>query len=78
MKLDKELIDNLFEQAKANPRLRQSFDLRTSSEDNSQRMLNALLSGTEVAIHKHPLSNENVILLVARWTRSFLMQKARR
>lgn len=64
MKLDKELLDNLFEQAKANPRLRQNFDLRTSSEDNSQRMLNALLPGTDVAVHKHPMSNENVILLV--------------
>lgn len=66
MKLDKQLVDSLFEQAKANPRLRQSYDLRTSSEDNSQRMLNALLPGTEVAVHKHPMSNENVILLVGK------------
>lgn len=29
-------------------------------------MLNALLPGTEVAIHKHPVSNENVILLVGK------------
>lgn len=29
-------------------------------------MLNALLPGTEVAVHKHPMSNENVILLVGK------------
>lgn len=66
MKLDKELLDSLFEQARNNPRLRQNLDLRTSSEDGSQRMLNALLPGTEVAVHKHPISNENVILLVGK------------
>lgn len=63
MKIDKQLIDKLFEQARNNPRLRQNFDLRTSAGDNSQRMLNALLPGTQVAVHKHPMSNENVILL---------------
>ena len=49
-----------------NPRLRTNLDLRTSSEDNSQRMLNALLPGTVVAIHRHPMSNENVILIKGR------------
>lgn len=66
MRIDKPLIDSLFEQAKANTRLRQNLDLRTSTEDSSQRMLNALLPGTEVAVHKHPVSNENVILLVGK------------
>ena len=28
MEINKELLDNLFEQAKENPRLRQNFDLR--------------------------------------------------
>ena len=66
MTLNKELLDSLFEQARNNPRLRQNFDLRTSAEDSSQRMLNAMLPGTEVAVHKHPISNENVILLVGK------------
>lgn len=61
MKIDNQLLDILFDQAKASPRLRQSYDLRTSSADSSQRMLNALLPGTQVAIHKHPNSSENVI-----------------
>ena len=66
MKIDRELVDKLFEQARNNPRLRQNFDLRTSADDSSQRMLNALLPGTQVAVHKHPVSNENVILLVGK------------
>jgi cupin fold WbuC family metalloprotein len=66
MEINKELLDNLFEQAKENPRLRQNFDLRTSANDNSQRMLNALLPGTVVPIHRHPQSTENVFLLCGK------------
>lgn len=51
MKIDKELIDKLLVQAKVNARLRQSYDLRTSIDDSSQRMLNALHPGTKVDIH---------------------------
>lgn len=66
MTINQELLDKLFEEAKGNPRLRTNFDLRTSAEDSSQRMLNAMLPGTEVAIHRHPMSNENVILITGR------------
>ena len=66
MEINKELLDNLFEQAKENPRLRQNLDLRTSANDNSQRMLNALLPGTVVSIHRHPQSTENVFLLCGK------------
>ena len=66
MEINKELLDNLFEQAKENPRLRQNLDLRTSSADNSQRMLNVLLPGTVVPIHRHPQSTENVFLLCGK------------
>lgn len=71
MTIDQELLDKLFEQAKVNPRLRTNLDLRTSSEDGSQRMLNAMLPGTEVAIHRHPMSNENVILITGRMDEIF-------
>lgn len=64
--IDKKFLEYLFQQAKENPRKRANYDMRTSSEDGSQRMLNALLPGTEVAIHKHPMSNENVILIKGR------------
>ena len=66
MVINKELLDKLFEQAKENPRLRQNFDLRTSPADTSQRMLNALLPGTVVPIHRHPQSTENVFLLCGK------------
>ena len=66
MIINNELIRNLFEGAKVNPRLRTNMDLRNSADDQSQQMLNALLPGTEVAIHRHPMSNENVILIKGR------------
>lgn len=61
--IDKELINSLFDQAVVSERKRMNYDLRTSASDNSQRMLNALLPGTDVPIHRHPMSNENVLLL---------------
>lgn len=64
--IDKDFLDNLFAQAKDNPRLRQSFDLRTSPSDTSQRMLNALLPGTVVPIHRHADTAESVICLSGR------------
>ena len=66
MEINKELLDKLFEQAKENLRLRQNYDLRTSPADNSQRMLNALLPGTVVPIHRHPNSTETVICLCGK------------
>ena len=66
MEIDKELLEKLFEQARHNPRLRQNFDLRTSADDNSQRMLNALLPGTDVPIHRHPQSTETVVVLCGK------------
>lgn len=63
MEFDKDFLKNLFEQAVENPRLRQNFDLRTSPADTSQRMLNALLPGTVVPIHRHADTAETVICL---------------
>lgn len=66
MEINKDFLGKLFEQATMNPRLRQSFDLRTSSADTSQRMLNALMPRTDVPIHRHTQSNETVILLCGK------------
>ena len=66
MEFDKDFLGKLFEQAVANPRLRQNFDLRTSAADTSQRMLNALLPGTIVPIHRHEDTTETVICLCGR------------
>ena len=66
LKINKEFLESLLSQAKDNPRLRQNYDLRTCEEDKSQRMLNAMLPGTEVAIHRHPDSSESVVCLCGR------------
>lgn len=63
MEFDQDFLDKLFEQAVANPRLRQTYDLRTSASDTSLRMLNALLPGTVVPIHRHEDTTETVVCL---------------
>ena len=66
IEMNKDFLNQLFEQAKVNPRLRQGFDLRTSPADSSQRMLNALLPGTVVPIHRHEDTAETVICLCGK------------
>lgn len=63
MVVDKNILDELTEEAKANPRLRQAMDLRNNPEDLSQRMLNALEPGTVMPIHRHHQSSETVVIL---------------
>ena len=66
LEIDKGLLEDLFEQAKDSPRLRMNYDLRTSSADTSQRMLNALLPGTEVPVHRHESTSETVVCICGR------------
>lgn len=66
IQIDKTLLNDLFSKAKESDRLRMNYDLRTSASDNSQRMLNALLPGSIVPIHRHPSSNENVLILCGK------------
>lgn len=66
MKITQVLLDNLTEQAKNSPRLRMNYDLRNTSSDNSQRMLNAIEPGSLVPIHRHCRSSETVVCLRGR------------
>ena len=66
MKITQAILDNLTEQAKASPRLRMNLDLRNSSEDQSQRMLNAIEPGSPLPIHRHQKSSETVVCLRGR------------
>lgn len=66
MEINEKMLETLFAEAKENLRLRQNFDLRTSSADTSQRMLNALLPGTVVPIHRHEDTTETVICLCGK------------
>ena len=74
MKLDKELLDRLLDEASANPRRRQNLDLRTSVSDTSQRMLNAILPGSVVPVHRHSLTSETVVCLRGRLDEVFYVE----
>lgn len=63
MKIDKTILDELTAKAKASERLRMNLDMRTSSDDTSQRMLNAVEPGTIVPIHRHCSTAETVIIV---------------
>ena len=58
MIIDQQLLDSLTLQAKQYPRLRQAYDLRNSTNAQSQRMLNALDPGTVLPIHRHRKTSE--------------------
>ena len=66
MKITQALLDDLTAKAKASPRLRMNYDLRNSSADGSQRMLNAIEPGSVVPIHRHRGSTETVVCLRGR------------
>ena len=66
MVIDKKLLDSLTEEAKHSPRLRMNYDLRSSSADTSQRMLNAIEPGSVVPIHRHQKTSETVVVLRGR------------
>lgn len=61
--INKELFSDLYKKAAECERLRIAFDLRTTIEDNSQRLLNALQPGTKMPIHRHMETSETVVCL---------------
>lgn len=71
IKIDPALLDSLTEQAKASLRLRMNYDLRNSSADTSQRMLNAIEPGSDVPIHRHQTTSETVVVLRGRVVEEF-------
>lgn len=63
IEINNNLLEELLAKAETSERKRMNYDLRTSPDDGGQRMLNALMPGTVVPIHRHPHSNETVICL---------------
>ena len=63
IEINNNLLKELQVKAADSERKRMNYDLRTSPDDGGQRMLNALMPGTVVPIHRHPHSNETVICL---------------
>ena len=75
LEINKGLLESMHEQAYESPRLRMNYDLRTTSADTSQRMLNALLPGTEVPIHRHEETTETVVCLCGRLEEMIYVEK---
>ncbi len=68
MIIDEMLLDSLLEMAIESARRRLNYDLRNNDDDNSQRMINVLLPGTQVPIHRHQETSETVMVLSGRLT----------
>lgn len=64
--INEELLEALRQQAQSSERRRMNFDLRTTIEDTSQRMLNCLEPGTQIPIHRHTDTTESTICLKGR------------
>jgi len=75
MLITQQLLDELSAKAKASPRLRTAFDLRTTLNDNSQRILNAVEPGTILPIHRHRTSTETIAVLRGRVRQSYYDDK---
>lgn len=71
VKIDSVLLDRLTAQAKVSERLRMNYDLRNSSEDTSQRMLNAIEPGSVVPVHRHRNTSETVVCLRGHFIEEF-------
>lgn len=71
MVISQAILDKLTEEAKTSPRLRMNMDLRNSTEDKSQRMLNAIEPGSEMPIHRHKHTSETVVCLRGRLVEEF-------
>ncbi|MDO4523950.1 MAG: WbuC family cupin fold metalloprotein [Bacteroidales bacterium] len=68
MVIDNKFLDTLLEQAANSERKRTTFDARTSSSDNSQRAVNAMIPGTIVPIHRHRKTSETFSVLKGKLT----------
>ena len=62
MNFDFKLFDSIRSEAEKSPRRRMHYDLRTSSDDTSQRMLNVLMKDTVIPVHRHNDTSETVIV----------------
>ncbi len=61
--INKKLLFDLHLESLSNGRKRMNYDLRTTPEDTSQRMLNVMEPGTHVQIHRHLKTSETAICL---------------
>lgn len=63
MILNDELLDKVTAEAQASPRLRMNFNLHDSLDAKAQRLINVLLPGTILPVHRHRHTAETYVLL---------------
>jgi len=66
MIIDGKLIDEITKEAEASPRLRMNYNLHESPDAKAQRLINVLLPGTTLPIHRHKHTAETYVLLRGR------------
>lgn len=66
MMINDELLDKITAEAEASPRLRMNFNLHDSLDAKAQRLLNVLLPGTPLPVHRHRHTAETYVLLRGR------------
>lgn len=63
MIIDDSLLDKVTSEAEASPRLRMNYNLHDSLDAKAQRLINVLLPGTILPIHRHRHTAETYVLL---------------
>lgn len=63
MIINDNLLNEIKVKAEESPRLRMNFNLHDSLDAKAQRLINVLLPGTPLPIHRHRLTAETYIIL---------------
>lgn len=71
MIIDDSLIDRVEEEAKESPRLRMNYNFHESLDAKAQRLMNVLLPGTIIPIHRHRHTAETYVLLRGKMVVAF-------
>lgn len=66
MIIDDRLLDDIAARAEESPRLRMNYNLHDSPEAKAQRLINVLLPGTVIPIHRHRHTAETYAILRGR------------
>src|SRR5574344_2000692 len=66
MIIDDNLLDNVLSEASESPRKRMNFNIHKELTDPVQRLLNGLLPGTVLPVHRHQHMDETYVVLKGR------------
>ncbi len=63
MIIDDQLLDNVTAKAEESPRLRMNYNLHDRLDAKAQRLINVLLPGTPLPIHRHRHTAETYVIM---------------